>query len=609
MDLSAMIALGAAVLILLIGFRVYLLDRSNYQYRAFGALCVLLSWMCFCWYEMERTQDLATAVSWRRLQSVWALANPLIVYSTWRFSSLYLRPVTANGKSLFFLLILLPSLVFFTLEVLGTHTHGTVVPLGDGSWGLALDGLTPVDIARCIWTTLVYGSAIYFIYLVWREESIRFRKAWLFFLIVLLMAGGSLSILQNYILSPSGIVLPINESWNTLISVIFFGWALSDFQVFDLKPESAFENVADSMTNLMIVTNVNFQVKRISNSALNFFNADSVQVRNADLKKVIGEEAAGQLMTNLHSGIKQEINFGVGDRKASILFTTSMICNRRGRPIGYVFVGNDLTDYYRALEKVQHYNRQLEHSNKALEQFAFAVSHDLKEPLRTVQGFISLLQRHLNEQDATVREYLYHIAQGGERMNALIDSILTVSTLGHDNEKDDIVNLERILLEVNDKLRALCQQKNGLIRYDENLPAICGKHHQISLLFQNLIENGLKYNKHPRPEVVISGSLTGEGYVFTIRDNGIGIPLRFREQVFTMFKRLHSWQDYEGTGIGLNMCRQVVDQMGGRIWIESPNDGDCGTVFKFCLPREKVIIRSDLVSQQLHQYRSMHAGY
>lgn len=609
MDLSAIIALGAAVLILLIGFRVYLLDRGNDQYRAFGALCCLLSWMCFCWYEMGQTQELADAVFWRRMQSVWTLANPLIVYCCWHFASIHLPPVSKTGRWLFSVFILWPAILFFVLEVFTTHTHGKVIPMENGNWGIALEGLHLLDIARGIWTFLVYSSAIYFIYRVWRVETIRFRKNWLLFLVILLTLGASMTILQNYILSPSGIVLPINESWNTLISILFFGWALSDFKIFNFKPESAFEHVADSMTNLMIVTNVNFQIKKISASAQKFFLTDAFQARNADLRSVIGEEAAQKLLAHLDTRSKQEINFRLGDRNVSILFSISRICNRRGRLIGYVFVGNDLTDYYRALDEVKHYNAQLEDSNNALEHFAFAVSHDLKAPLRTVHGFIELLDKRIHAEDKDTQEFLYHINQGIVRMNALIDGILNVSTLGHEPEKDEIIHLERILLEVRDKLWALCNQKSGLIRFEDHLPAIYGSHHQISLLFQNLIENGLKYNDHPQPVVTVSGKLTDDGYVFSVQDNGIGIAPQHRQRVFKMFERLHSWQDYEGTGLGLNMCQKVVEKLRGRIWIESPENGSRGTVFKLWIPSGNMALPPRSAASGKKQYNSMNAGY
>ena len=139
MNPAALFTFFKAIAILLIGFRVYLLDRSNYQYRGFGLLCALLAWMCFCWYEMEQTQDIEMAIYWRRMQSVWTLSNPLIVYCCWRYANMYLRPMATGLKVFFALLILLPGVYFFFLEIFTEFGHGTVTRINSGHLGLGLE--------------------------------------------------------------------------------------------------------------------------------------------------------------------------------------------------------------------------------------------------------------------------------------------------------------------------------------------------------------------------------------------------------------------------------------------------------------------------------------
>lgn len=592
---AALIALFSAIFILLIGYRVYILDRSNRQYQAFGALCAMLAWMCFCWYEMEQTQDLTTAVYWRRLQSVWALCNPVIVFCCFLFAKMQLRRPAGQWRWILSGTIFLPSLLFFGFEIFSeNYKHGRLFLSDEGVWMLYFgNDHSAVSIARGIWTSLTYGFAIYFIFLVWREEDIRFRKVWLSILLMLLTVGGSISILQNYILPTDSTGFPINESWNTVISVITFGWALSDFRVFDLKPESAFEHVSNSMSNLMIITNANFRIKECNQAALRFFQTDAQTARNAPLKQVIGEQVTRQLTEELKHGNERELTIIHNEKQAHLLFSISVIRSRWGRNIGYVFVGNDLTDFHNAMAEVQHYNERLQASNEALESFAYAVSHDLKQPLRTVHGFVNLLNRKIADRnDPDIQEYIGFINQGIIRMNALIDSMLTLSRLGNEQEEEEVVNLERVVLEVKDKLRALCTQKNASIQFEAPLPVLTGKHHQISLLFQNLIENGIKYNKSETPVVKIAYRSVEQGLQFSVADNGIGIAPKFREQVFQIFKRLHSWADYEGTGVGLTMCRKIVERLGGRIWIESPQTGN-GTTFNFIIPRTKLVEGGD----------------
>lgn len=584
MSLSALMALGSAVVILLIGFRVYLFDRGKYQYRAFAAMCALFAWTCFCWFGIEQATSVEPATFWRKMQSVRVLGFPLVLYCCWRFANNYLQHLAFWFKVVFMTFFVLPAWIFLGMDVFLQMGHGTIVVLPNGDWGLVFPEQRGFTLVRSIWIVLNYLLSLSLIRVAWTNERIGFRKSRIQFLQIMLLCTISVSILQNYLLKISGLVMPINESWVMLIIAALLGWAISDFQLFDLKPESAFEHVAGSMNNLLIITDLNFQIKSINEAALKFFNTSSREARNAGLDKIIGEKAAGVLTSNLNHGSKQELGFLQGQKRARILFTTSLMQNRYGGTLGYVFVGNDLTDYYQALEEVQHYNARLQASNQSLEHFAYAVSHDLKEPLRTINGFATLLDRKMTHRDdEDVREYLGFVNQGIVRMNALIDSILTLSRLGHEQEADECVNLERVVLEINHKLSALRQHKNASVEFSGDFPVIYGKYYQVSLLFQNLIENGIKYNRNTEPLVKVHWVKIPEGYQFAVQDNGIGIEPRYHQQVFQMFKRLHSWAEYEGSGIGLTMCRKIVEGLGGRIWIESPTNGG-GTIFHFVIP-------------------------
>lgn len=586
MSFSAIMALGAAVIILLTGFRVYLLDRAKYQYQAFLVLSCLLAWKCFCWYEIEQTSQLSVAVYWRKLQSVRVFCFPMLLYCCWRFARPHLQRIALGFKILFIALALTPAFVFWVLDVFAGLGHGTIVLLENGNWGLKFHYTGELKIIRSAWVISIYALSWYFVLVVWRKETLSFRKIRLTVLQILLLMILCITIYQNYLISLSGMVLPVNESWTALILIALLGWAISDFQLFELKPESAFAHVSHSMSNLLIITDTNFHIKNINPTALAFFGTSPRYTQNTPLKKVVGEITATLLMHNLGQGNKQEIIFPLPDKEARILFTTSLLLNRRGGLLGYVFVGNDLTDYYQALEEVKRYNTRLENSNQSLERFAYVVSHDLKEPLRTINGFITLLDRKMAAyEEEDIREYMGYINRGTVRMNALINSILTISRLGNEQEEEEYVSLEKIVLEIDDKLRALRYQKNAVLHYDAgSLPVIRGKYYQISLLFQNLIENGIKYNISPVPRLRLTHRKVLNGYEFSVEDNGIGIEQKYYKQVFQMFKRLHSWAEYEGTGIGLTICQKIVEDLGGRIWIEAPANGGGGTVFKFFLP-------------------------
>lgn len=584
MTVAAIVSLLSTAIILLAGFRVYLMERNNISYQAFGIICGNLAWMSFCWYEMEQTSDLKTAQFYRELQFVWALNNPIMVFCSWRFAEMHLKNVRRWIRYSFFTLIIAPGVFFAWLELFTANGHGHVVLLANGRWGLQIQG----DIytyLRGIWTILIMGSCLFFIHKVYKAEPMAYKKRWL--AILMLFFGFIIlsTFSTNYILPLQGKIQPLNESLSFAVAIVVMGWGISDFRLFELKPESAFEQVTQSMTNLLILVDQALHIKMVNASALAFFDKNEREVRNQPLATLIGTAAVNGLfnelfLSNRHA--EQEIAFARGDQKTSFLVTISIIYNHRGKVRGYALVGTDLTPHHVALEKIQHYNARLEASNKALERFAYSASHDLKEPLRTISGFVNLLNqetRHFSNPNTL--EYLRYIDQGIKRMDAIIKSLLELSRLNDEKMIRQYVDLNLILVEIREKLFSLITRKNARI-IGKDLPWIYTHYGQMNLLFQNLIENGIKYNKNPQPIVEVSCQQSGDGYEFAVRDNGIGIEPKYREQIFLMFKRLHSWGEFEGTGMGLAICKKIVESLDGKIWVE-PNDG-AGSVFKFWIP-------------------------
>ncbi len=216
-------------------------------------------------------------------------------------------------------------------------------------------------------------------------------------------------------------------------------------------------------------------------------------------------------------------------------------------------------------------NKELIRNNKDLEQFAYVASHDLKEPLRIIGNFAGLLSRkYKNNLDETANEFIFYIEDGVKRMSALIDSILTYSGVG----KKEIIlrdgDLNNIL-EI--KMRDLAQrikEKNVELEIGD-LPVVFCEISQIGMVFYNLINNAIKFNKNEKPRVRVSSHEDGpDGFwKFSVSDNGIGIAPEFQNKIFEIFRRLHNKQEYEGTGIGLALCHKIIDRHGGDIWINS----------------------------------------
>lgn len=212
---------------------------------------------------------------------------------------------------------------------------------------------------------------------------------------------------------------------------------------------------------------------------------------------------------------------------------------------------------------------KLKISNKELEQFAYVASHDLQEPLRMVSSFTQLLERRYKSQlDDDADDYIGFIVEGAKRMKNLIDDLLAFSRLNTDVREFEVILMEVVLDDVLINLKAAIKENNAQITH-EPLPTLNGDPVQINQLLQNLIANAIKFHSHDPPKIHISAQDLGENLLFSIKDNGIGIDKRHQEQIFSIFKRLHTRQEYDGTGIGLSICKRIVERHGGKIWLES----------------------------------------
>lgn len=235
--------------------------------------------------------------------------------------------------------------------------------------------------------------------------------------------------------------------------------------------------------------------------------------------------------------------------------------------------------------ELQAIEEQLRESNQELENFAFAASHDLKEPLRMIGMYTQLTQKRLQGQlDGSTKEFMGFVTDGVGRMQSLLDSLLDYSRLGknHDDLRD--VNLNDTIFMVIHNLMPRMKETNAAI-ISNPLPTIQASSFEMIQLFQNLIANSIKFRRADVPptiEIKVNETPSGD-FIFTVADNGIGIPEQHQERVFKIFERLHTRMDYEGSGIGLATCKKIVQSSGGKIWLESTEG--VGTTFHFTLPK------------------------
>ncbi len=248
----------------------------------------------------------------------------------------------------------------------------------------------------------------------------------------------------------------------------------------------------------------------------------------------------------------------------------------------FVYAGaRDITERIEAERALAERADELVRSNQELEQFAYVASHDLQEPLRMISSYTQLLsKRYKGKLDADADEFIQYAVGGAVRMQALIKSLLTYSRVTRDRTPAEPVNLEEVLSDVRSNLKVAFEESQAQMTSD-TLPTVRGNRMQLIQVFQNLIGNALKFRGDRAPSIHVGARQREDGWEFTVQDNGIGIDQQFFDRIFVIFQRLHTNQEYEGTGIGLAVCKKIIEQHGGRISIVSEQGK--GTTFMFTI--------------------------
>lgn len=274
--------------------------------------------------------------------------------------------------------------------------------------------------------------------------------------------------------------------------------------------------------------------------------------------------------------------FGEDGQVVGILGTYEDITHRKEMELALKDSAEALSESNERLVKL---NTQLEQANIDLEQFAYATSHDLQEPLRMIGGFTTLLKkRYIDKLDGQALEYIDFITKGVIRMSDLIRDVLSYSRIGHIDQASQSVNLHEVITHKLADLQQLISQSNAQVNY--HLPTHLIKCHpdRLGILFYNLILNGIKFNKSTNPLICIEHEEREHEWLFTVKDNGIGIESEYHDLIFKPFKRLNKRNEFSGSGVGLSICKRIVNLHKGNIWITSNEQR--GTNFLFTISKD-----------------------
>jgi light-regulated signal transduction histidine kinase (bacteriophytochrome) len=280
---------------------------------------------------------------------------------------------------------------------------------------------------------------------------------------------------------------------------------------------------------------------------------------------------------------------GVDGRRHVSSISGEPMFDAEGRFQGYRGVSTDVTARVDAAETLKAAHDELARSNNELEQFAYVASHDLQEPLRMVSSYTQLLaKRHADRLDGDAKEFMGYVVDGAARMKQLIEDLLAYSRVGTRGREFKQMKLEAALARALAALRAATEESGAEVTHDP-LPEVEADESQLTQLLQNLIGNAIKFRGAVTPRIHVSCISTEKEFEIAVRDNGIGIEPQYFERIFMVFQRLHDKGQYPGTGIGLAICKKVVDRHGGRLWVTSGpgSQPDGGSTFHFTLPKKR----------------------
>ena len=242
----------------------------------------------------------------------------------------------------------------------------------------------------------------------------------------------------------------------------------------------------------------------------------------------------------------------------------------------------DITERKQAEEELKQMVGQIRRSNTELEQFAYVVSHDLQEPLRMVASYTQLLaKRYQDKLDADANDFITYAVDGTERMRVLLNDLLDYSRVGTRGKPFKPTDCEEVLHQATTNLKVAIEESGALVTYDY-LPTLMADEGQLIQLFQNLVGNAVKFCNQESPCIHVSAETKSNAWLFSVRDNGIGIDPQHGQRIFEMFKCLHTREEYPGTGMGLSICKKIVERHGGHIWVQSQL-GE-GSTFYFTIP-------------------------
>jgi PAS domain S-box-containing protein len=359
-----------------------------------------------------------------------------------------------------------------------------------------------------------------------------------------------------------------------------------------LQSETRYRGLLEAAPDAIVVVNSSGEIVLLNVRAEKQFGYSRNELVGQQIKSIIPEGFAERLIADgtrsATDALAQQIGSGIeliARRKDGSEFPIEIMLSPLESAGGILVTAaiRDITERRKSQEHLVKTMWELKRSNDELQQFAYVSSHDLQEPLRMVSSYTQLLaKRYHGHLDSDAHEFIAFAVDGCNRMQGLIQDLLAYSRAGTNGKELSEVSSENALQKALTNLRITIEQSGSIVTHD-SLPVVTTDATQLTQIFQNLVGNAIKYHGAEAPRVHVSATRNGGNeWTFSVRDNGLGIDPQYFERIFILFQRLHGRDEFEGTGIGLAICKKILERLGGRIWVESQPEK--GSTFYFALP-------------------------
>lgn len=528
------------------------------------------------------SSTLAGKIFWDDFQFVaagaWVAAFVVFTYD-------YVQPKILHPNRILGI-ILLPAIVMVGLVYTNSLHHlirGTAWLTDDHPIAMLMYDYTPLVLLLSLYMYLVMLTCIVFL-------ARRFYTGWPFYRSQagLILIGNAIPVLGTIASitvlasSPYRDISPFTFAFGNLL----VAWALIHYRMFDVVP-IARDAVIENMQDGVIVLDAVDRVVDLNPAAMRGFKPVYKHPLGMPFDQLIQDWPSFAKALEKEPEVYSRIHQAVEGKTIHLELRVQKIHDQQNREIGKIVLIRDITTRVLTEEVLQQRTAQLEAANLELEAFSYSISHDLRSPLRAIRGFAQILQEDFEAQlSPEGREDLHHILLASARMNEMIEALLNYARLGRGGLHKVPVALGAVLEQVKNELSGRIAEANAELTIDPDLPTLPGDPTLFSQIFTNLINNALTYQPPgAQPQVNVTSETANGHAEVRVSDNGIGISPEDRERIFNVFQRLHSEEQFPGTGIGLSVVKKAVQLMGGEIWVESEKDE--GSTFYIRLPLEQ----------------------